>query len=162
METEQQMTEQKTVEQQTQQMTEQEIVQQQVIQSENTDGFIDVAKCKNSRFETTPHLSLPDFQKLFSNKTITYYDKKGNKYEFENWGILKKTTEQMKDKTGKVITDEKGTPRIKYTVHMKTYISLMGDVVMVSWDNNEVSFYTKLNHQDLSNWGKKMYWKPNN
>ena len=138
---------------------EQQQVEQQVTQPENTDDFTAVTSRKNGRFATTPHLSLSNFQKLFSNKSVIYYDKRGNKYDLENCGIVKRTSDQVKDKNGKVITDENGNTRIKHTVHMKTYVSLMGDIVMISWDNNEVSFYTKLNHPELQNWGKKMYWK---
>jgi hypothetical protein len=128
-------------------------------QTTNNDGFTKVSRTKNGKISVTSQLSLANFYKLFSNKTITYYDKRGKKHEFDNEGIIKKYIEQVKDKSGKVITDEKGNVRLKYTVHVKTYISLMDDIVMISWDNNEVSFYTKLNHHQLNNWGGKMYWK---
>ena len=65
----------------------------------------------------------------------------------------------VKDKTGKVVTDEKGVARVRHIVHIKTYVSLMGDILMFTWDNDEVSFYTKLNHSELPNWGGKMFWK---
>lgn len=138
---------------------EQQVVEQKVQESENNEGFTSVVKTKKGKYSVTPNLSFGNFKKLFENKVVTFYDKYGRENEFDNYGIIKRTSEEIKDKNGKPMTDEKGNVRTKYTVYMKTYINLMGDVVMITWDNDEVSFYTKLGHPDLTNWGRKMYWK---
>ena len=49
--------------------------------------------------------------------------------------------------------------KYKYTVSMKTYLHLSGDVVIMEWLDGEVKYTTKLNHSDLKNWSSKMYWK---
>lgn len=144
---------------------EQQVVQEsQVVSSsenthENTEGFTSVGRNKRGKHSVTPNLSYANFQKLFSGKVVTFYDKYGRDTEFENYGVMRRTSEEVKDKNGKLVTDEKGTVRTRHTVYMKTYVSLMGDIVMFTWDDGEVSFYTKLNHPDLPNWGRKMYWK---
>ncbi len=141
--------------------TDKQEVHQEVHQEEqfDNDGFTKVNKVKKQKHLVISKLSLQNFQKLFSNKVITYYNKNGKKNEFDNFGVIKRTVEEVKDKNGNTILNEAGLPRTRYTVYMNTYISLMGDVVMVTWDNEEVSFYTKIGHPDLQNWGRKMYWK---
>ena len=42
---------------------------------------------------------------------------------------------------------------------MKTYLHLVGDLVIMEWFDGEVKFNTKINHPDLKNWSGKMYWK---
>jgi hypothetical protein len=133
--------------------------QEQQVQQEPNDGFINIVKTKKGKYPVTQNLSFVNFQKLFSNKVITYYDKYGRETEFDNYGITKRTSEEVKDKNGNPLLNEKGDARTRHTVYMKTYISLMGDIVMITWDNDEVSFYTKLGHPELRNWGRKMYWK---
>jgi hypothetical protein len=127
-------------------------------QTQNND-FVDVVKTKKSRYSVTPHITLDNFKGLFNNDMLIYYDKHGRDYEFDNLGVFRRITEEVKDKNGKPVLDENKNPKLKYTVYMKTYISLSGDVVMISWYDGEVSFYTKLAHPDLHNWGRKMYWK---
>lgn len=127
-----------------------------VVVDEN--GFKQIVRTKRGFKSVTTQLSLEKFQKLFSGETITYYDRRGKKQQIDNEGIVKRTSEERKDKNGKTEVDENGKPKIKYTVHVKTYFNMMGDIAMISWYNGEVSYYTKLNHPDLTNFGEKMYW----
>lgn len=117
----------------------------------STDGFIKAEKTKRPRIEVTPSITLDAFKCLFGNDKVVYYNKKGRQQEFENEGVCRRYSEEVKDSAGKV--------RTRYIVVTKAYLHLTGDKIMYTWDNNEVSFYTQLNHPDLDNWGGKMYWE---
>ncbi len=116
-----------------------------------TDGFTKVGKTKRPRIEVTPTITLDAFKRLFGNEKVVFYNKKGRQQDFENDGVCRRYSEEVKDNTGKV--------RTRYVVITKTYLHLMGDRIMYTWDNDEVSFYTQLGHPDLDNWGGKMYWE---
>jgi len=116
-----------------------------------TDGFTKVGKTKRPRIEVTPTITLDAFKRLFGNEKVVFYNKKGRQQGFENDGVCRHYSEEVKDNTGKV--------RTRYVVITKTYLHLMGDRIMYTWDNDEVSFYTQLDHPDLDNWGGKMYWE---
>ena len=144
-------------EQTTQETTTQETVTQETTTQETTttqngnDGFTRVVRSKMGKFSVTPKISLDKFKNLFSNKTMSYFDKRGNQMEYDNEGVHKRYSEE--------ITETNGKSRTRYVVIMKTYINLMGDMITFTWDNEEASFYTKFNHPDLSNFGGKMFWK---
>ena len=115
-----------------------------------TNGVADFNKVIFNNRSVTPHILLDHFKEMLTNNKIVFYDKRGNKNEFDNMGISSRRTVKMEDKNG---------TRNKYVVVMKTYIHLMGDVVVMEWDDDEVSYTTKLNHADLQNWSGKMHWK---
>lgn len=129
--------------------------QQQVSRTDfvevTTDGFTKVGKTKRPRIEVTPTITLDTFKYLFGNDKVVFYNKKGRQQEFENDGVCRRYSEEVKDSTGKL--------RTRHVVIIKTYLHLMGDRIMFTWDNDEVSFYTQLGHPDLDNWGGKMYWE---
>lgn len=126
--------------------------------TQQEDGFTKVVKKKNNNI-VVAECSLDKFKRVITDKVISYYDRRGKECEFENWGISKRLIEEVKDRDGKVVKDENGNVKKRFIVYMKTYLSLVGDIVILTWSDNEVSYYTNLNHPELKNWGGKMYWK---
>ena len=134
----------------TQQQQQQQISSTGVVEV-STDGFTKVLKNKRPRIEVTPTITLDAFKRLFGNEKIVFYNKKGRQQDFENDGVCRRYSEEVKDSTGKV--------RTRHVVITKTYLHLTGDRIIYTWDNDEVIFYTQLGHPDLDNWGGKMYWE---
>ena len=117
----------------------------------NTNNVIDLNKVIFNNRNVTPHILLDHFKGMLSNDKIVFYDKRGVKNEFDNSGISSRKYVHVEDK--------RKEKRTKFVVVMKTYLHLMGDLVVMEWDNGEVRYTTKLNHEDLQNWSEKMYWK---
>jgi hypothetical protein len=140
---------QQTTEHQVQQTTEHQVQQTTVEKQVDDDGFTRVVRKKHGLMTITSKVAMDEFKGMFSQKLISFYDKKGRIIEFDNEGVCRRYTTEVSDSNGKT--------RTKYYVMIKTYISLMGDMVVFTWDNNEVTFTTKLNHPDLENWGGKMF-----
>ncbi len=139
-----------SIQKEQQQEQQQEKQQQEQV---STDGFTKVQKNKRPFIEVTPTITLDAFKQLFLNKKLVFYSKKGRQQEFENDGVCRRYSEEVKDSTGKV--------RTRHVVITKTYLHLTGDRIIYTWDNDEVSFYTQLGHPDLDSWGGKMYWEKN-
>jgi hypothetical protein len=97
----------------------------------------------------TSQISLNEFMGLLTTNPMVYYNKRGKQHTFDNMGVASKKSVKVEDRTG---------IRYKYIVVMKTYLHLMGDVVVFEWDNGEVKYTTKLNHPDLNNWSGRLYF----
>jgi hypothetical protein len=113
-----------------------------------TDGFTP-ANTKKSK-TTGAKIPFNKFKEMLSGEKFIYYDKYGRATELDNDGVFGRKYETIK---------EKDTTKYKFTVSMKTYLSLVGDVIVMEWLDGEVKYYTKLNHPDLKNWSGRMYWK---
>ena len=121
-----------------------------------TDDFTSVTRSKFNKMDVSANITLEQFKALLTKDKIVYYDKRGRSNEFDNEGILRRHCETIKEKNKE---DEKDKPKYKFTVWMKTYLHLAGDIVIMEWFDGEVKFNTKLNHQDLKNWSGRMYWR---
>ena len=117
-------------------------------QQEN-DGFVRVIRRKNSLITVSSKISMNEFRAMLSQKIISFYDKKGRNIDFDNDGIYRRYNS--------VVIDGNGKSRTRYSIAIKTYLHLMGDIVVFTWDNDEVTYTTKLNHPNLENWGGKMF-----
>jgi len=98
----------------------------------------------------TLKITLEEYENLLKSNNLVFYNKAGKKLEFENNRIKSK-------KYVKVFDKEK--ERIKLMVTMETYLHMMGDLILMEWDNEQVTYTTKINHADLKNWSGIMYWK---
>lgn len=121
-----------------------------VEQKTTTNNASELNKLNFNNKNVTPHILLDHFKGMLSSDKIVFYDKRGGKFEFDNMGVTSRRYVKVDDRNGS---------RNKFVVSMKTYLHLMGDVVVMEWDNSEVKYTTKLNHIDLQNWSGKMYWK---
>jgi hypothetical protein len=115
-----------------------------------SDGFTKVTRGKSNYKNVSPNITLEQFKSLLSKDKIVFFDSRGKSTEFYNEGIVGRHYDTIKDKD---------KMKYKYTVSMKTYLHLSGDVVIMEWLDGEVKYTTKLNHSDLKNWSSKMYWK---
>lgn len=120
------------------------------------DGFTQVTRRNVDNKDVSTNITLERFKTLLTKDKIQFYDKRGRLSEFDNDGILKRYCETIKEKNKE---DDKDKPKYKFTVWMKTYLHLSGDVVIMEWFDGEVKFNTRLNHPDLKNWSGRMYWK---
>ena len=118
-------------------------------QISSNDGFTKVIRGKYNYKNVTPNITLEQFKALISKDKIVFYDKHGKSSEFVNEGIFGRHYDTVKDKD---------KMKYKFTVSMRTYLNLTGDIVVMEWLDGEVKYTTKLNHCDLKNWSSKMYW----
>lgn len=138
---------------------------------ESNEGFTEVKKNKFDN-KITEEIELNAFKKMVNNKMIYFYDKRGRKCEFENYGVVSSRTFEIKEKVKEEAkpesepktektekTEDKYTTRYKYVVSIRTYLQLEGDIVVMEWEKNEVKYHTKLNHPELKNWSSRMFWK---
>jgi len=121
-----------------------------IAKTQEQEKVVDINNLIFNNRNVTSHILLDHFKGMFSNDKIVFYDKRGKKEEFDNMGVVSKRYVKVEDRNG---------TRNKFVVVMKTYLHLMGDVVVMEWDNSEVKYTTKINHEDLQNWSGRMYWK---